>query len=371
MRVTEPYTIFLRTLPSGKKIYYYQFRYENGTRSPAYSCGTNKLSQAKRVCQRLYNQGQFKNNNEITFAVFSKGFFDDDSEFCEWRKLNDKQLSKSSLVAYRQALNLRLLPYFGKMKIKNITVGVVKDWILWTKDKYSPKTSNNAQSVLGFILKSAKEKNIIDSVPTESMSYRKVIRRKRQLLTVDELSKIYHSKLWNSETLQRSFLLSAITGMRIGEITGLQTYEVESDRLNVEHSLDPRFGLGETKTKNCRYVPIPKSLDLKKYCGKQFVFENKDGSPITRNVFYKKFITVCNELGIKTKERGITVHTLRNTFISYMRGSVYGERIDLKIKAVVGHSDKSMTDWYTYWTPEMFPEIYEIQEELYKKIIKN
>lgn len=53
MRITEPYTIFLRKLPSGKSVYYYQFRNENGVRSPAYSTGTNKLSQARRLCQKL------------------------------------------------------------------------------------------------------------------------------------------------------------------------------------------------------------------------------------------------------------------------------------------------------------------------------
>lgn len=75
MRVTEPYTIFPRTLPSGKTVYYYQFRDENGLRSCAYSTGTDKLSQAKRICQKLYNDGKFKKNSAMLFKSFSNGFF--------------------------------------------------------------------------------------------------------------------------------------------------------------------------------------------------------------------------------------------------------------------------------------------------------
>ena len=67
MRYTEPYTIFLRTLPSGKQIYYYQYRDENGLRSAAHSTGKTKLSQAKRFCQKLYNDGKFQKKHSNTF----------------------------------------------------------------------------------------------------------------------------------------------------------------------------------------------------------------------------------------------------------------------------------------------------------------
>ncbi len=72
LRVTEPYTIFQRTLPSGKKVYYYQFRLENGKRSPAYSTGQTKLSQAKRVCKRLYDSGKFLENSSLKFRKLAR-----------------------------------------------------------------------------------------------------------------------------------------------------------------------------------------------------------------------------------------------------------------------------------------------------------
>ena len=157
--------------------------------------------------------------------------------------------------------------------------------------------------------------------------------------------------------------------MRIGEVVGLQSFEVGEDRLNVEHSLHPLFGLGSTKTKTSRYVPIPPEMNLKSQCGSRWAFQKPDEErPVRAGYIYNRLMDICKELGINTKARGITVHSLRNMFISYMRGSSFGETIDLKIKAVVGHTDSTQTDWYTYWTPEMFPEIYKVQLKLYKQI---
>lgn len=59
MKVSEPYTIFPRTLTSGKIVYYYQYRMENGVRSSAKSTGCTTLASAKRYCNKLYNNGEF------------------------------------------------------------------------------------------------------------------------------------------------------------------------------------------------------------------------------------------------------------------------------------------------------------------------
>lgn len=280
------------------------------------------------------------------------------------------ELAKSTVASYRRLLSHQILPYFGKMEISKITVSTIKEWIVWLNESWSAKTSNNAQSVMNIILKSAKEKGLIRDVPSADLSFRKVRKKERVLLTVDELRKIYRSPLWNWECARRAFLVCAITGMRIGEVTGLQAVDVYEDRLNVRHSLHPLYGLGETKTRVCRYVPIPPQLKLREKCGKVWAFE-KPGrdKPCDEMYFYKRFVAVLDSLGIDRKGRGLTVHSLRNFFISYMRGSAFGESIDMKIKAVVGHADGTQTDWYTYWTPEMFPEIYQVQEKLYKEIV--
>ena len=369
MRVTEPYIIFPRTLKSGRKVYYYQFRYSDGSRSAAKSCGTSKLSEARRYCQRLYNEGVFNTGSSVLFREFSNGFFDEGSDFCRWSEVSGKNVSKITISSYKNLLKNQCIPYLGNIQLCKISTDVIKAWIVWMSERWSAKTGNNAQSVLNIILKSAKEKKLIQEVPSLGISFRTIKRKERQLLTVEELRQIYRSDLWKWESARRAFLVCSITGMRIGEVVGLQSFEVEDDRINVEHSIHPQFGLGPTKTRTCRFVPIPRIMNLKAQCGSKWAFQKPASEdPVLAQYIYKHFLKICANIGIDTKSRGITVHSLRNMFISYMRGSSFGSSIDLKIKAVVGHSDKTMTDWYTYWTPEMFPEIYEVQEDLYLKI---
>ncbi len=371
MRITEPYIIFPRKLKSGRVVYYYQFRDEEGKRSAAYSTGTDKLSQAKRICQKMYNQGQFVKHNGLTFKSFANGFFDDDSDWCKWRKVNDSTLAASTIHSYRQILQNRIMPYFENIELKKINTDIVKKWIVWLSEKASAKSTNNAQSVLNIILKSAKEKKLIKELPTAGLSFRKIKKKDRQLLSLTELNQIYHSPLWYSQSVKNAFLLCCLTGMRIGEVTGLQTVDISENYINVQHSLHPDFGLGQTKTRVCRYVPIPSELNLKSLCGEVWAFPRTDKKePVNEKTVYSNFTKICDSLNIERKERGITVHSLRNFFISYARGNTQGTDIEAKIKAVVGHADETQTDWYTYWTPDMFIEIYKLQSQLYKEITK-
>ena len=365
MRVSEPYTIFLRQLSSGKSVYYYQFRDEFGRRSTPKSTGCVKMSDAKRYCQNLFNNGLLKAESSIKFGKFSEGFFDDNSDFMKWKKVNNSKITQSTITSYRKLLRMQILPYFENITLNRIEPLTVKQWIVWMLSQWSMKTSNNAQSVFNIIMRGAYEKGLISSIPSSNLSFRTIDRKERILITCEELNKIYHSSLWCSETHRMVFLLASITGMRVGEICGLQKENVGANYLDVKHSYHIQFGLGDTKTKTSRYVPIPDGLSLlDSSSDSKWVFPRGE-KPINPKAVYKNFCKICDCMGIDRKSRGITFHTLRNFFTSYMLGMNVPKA---KVKAVIGHTDKDMTDWYTYWKPEMFPEVYEVQKELYEKI---
>ena len=365
MRVTEPYTIFPRVLKSGKTVYYYQFRDENGVRSSARSTGQTTISGARRVCNQLYNSGKFKQRSSLCFQNFSSGFFTKQSDFYKWKKVNNETLTDETLLAYNKFLRNQLLPYFGEMQLSEITKSAVKKWIVWASEKWSAKTVNNAQTVLNIILNQAVDKNIIPINPAHGLSFRKVTRKTRVLLTPQELRKIYHSKEWIRFSDKQLFLLQAITGLRIGEAIALQPLDIKTNFINVRHSYSNQFGLGETKTKLCRYVPIPEGFELPKK--DVFYFSDDNEVPTNIRTFHYHFTRVMESCGINVKERGLTTHTLRNFFISYLRSENVS---DAKIKAIVGHKSSDMTDWCTFWRADMFPEVYEAQEKLYRQIVE-
>lgn len=365
MRVTEPYIIFPRKLGSGRIVYYYQFRDSEGRRSSALSTGETSLSKAKRKIQRLYNEGLLSKESEsITFKAFSAHFFDKDAEYYTFQATTGKPIKDSTLDSYVKILNNQLLPFFERMELKSITKSTIKNWIIWANKTWASKTINNAHGVLNIIFESALDKELINRNPLSNLRFCPIQKKERNLLTVEELTQIYNYD-WSSSIQKQMFLMALLTGMRIGEISALKKSDVHKNFIDVKHTYSDRFGLGSTKTGENRKVPVINVFVSESKT--EWFFEGLSADkPMLSHAVYNAFTRICDKLGIKRIERGITIHSLRNFFISYLQQNNISES---KIKAVVGHKDKSnMTEHYTYWKPDMFPEVYSAQEKLYRQI---
>lgn len=366
MRVTEPYIIFPRKLQSGRVVYYYQFRYPDGRRSNALSTGETVLSKARRKIQQMYNSGAFDiQQKSIEFGVFTENFFAKNGQYYEYQSLTGKPPKDSTIASYVKILNNQLLPFFREKMIADISRDVIKEWVLWASRFWSAKTVNGAHGVLNIILESAVDKEIIQRNPLAGIKFRSVEKKQRELLTVEEISRIYNSGLWARESQRAMFLLAAITGMRIGEISALKKADFHDDYIDVTKTYSDRFGLGSTKTGENRKVPL-KGFVLPE-SSTEWAFEGVTADkPMLSHAVYNSFSRICDKLGIDRKTRGITIHSMRNFFISYLQGENVPQP---KIKAVAGHADKNnMTELYTYWNPEMFPEVYAAQKKLIEQI---
>lgn len=367
MRATEPYTIFQRTLLSGKKVYYFQYRDSNGHRSVPKSTGCTTLSSARRYCQQLYNNNLFTtSNNSITFKSFSNDFFSENSEFRQWKKANGRDLKPETVARYTSSLNKHILPYFADIKLKDITTDICKKWIIWASSQWTPHAVNNDQGVLNIILESAVDKELINKNPLRKLGMRKTEKKHRELLTIDELSALY-STSWPQEIEKKAFLLASITGMRIGEVIALQKTDISNNVINVTKDISDKFGLqNSNKTNLKRKVPIPTNF-LFPESNSIWVFDC-NGSPIKAHSIYNAFTRRCDKLLIDRKARGIDIHSLRDFFVTYLRNNGIQ---DAKIRAIVGHADKTMTDVYTHWDISMFSDVCKIQQELYNLITRS
>lgn len=365
MRITEPYTIFPRTLNSGKTVYYYQYRQQDGSRSTAKSTGQTTLAGAKRFCNKLYNSGEFEKTSSTRFSVYVADFFEKDKPFYQWKKVSKSNLTENTLDRYKQLLKYQLIPYFDNYQISNITRQTVKSWIVWASERWSDKTVNNAQTVLNHILNQAVEENIIKYNPANNLSFRETDKVERELLTFEEVYAIYHSDKWKDENRRLAFLLTVITGMRIGEVVCLRNEDIAENYINVRHNWVRKHGMSDCKTHLQRYVPKPTELILKSDNG-DFLFPSSNGQPFNISRMRDNLFRICVSLGIDYNGRNLNTHTLRNYFITYLQRENVSES---KIKAIVGHKDSTMTGLYTYWKPDMFPEVYEAQYKLYKGLV--
>lgn len=319
------------------------------------------------MCRKLYISGAFRNDSEVRFSAYTNDFFSEESRYYKWKVANKERVSMVTIHTYRRFLENQLLPYFSNMPMTKIKRSDIKEWVIWANGKWSPKTVNSAQTVLNIIFKQAVDEELIAANPCSNLAFRTIRKKCRELLTLDEVRAMYHSGKWWHDN-RTAFLLDVLTGLRISELVALRDENVHDGWIDVSHSYSPRFGLGPTKTRESRKVPIPDGLALP--IRKGFLFVTREGKnrgkPLSTSSFYDNTIEVYDFCGINYKERGLTVHTNRNFFNSYLESQNVPEP---KIRAVMGHKDASMTNLYTYWTPEMFPEIYQAQERLFKEIV--
>lgn len=365
MDLPDTIRIFPRTLQSRNVVYYYRYRYDDGRRSPAYSLRTSDPEKAVKNCKKLFESGKLYQHSNVSFKLYTKDFFSETGKYAKWKKASGNPVMANTLRQYISMLNNQLLPFFSDYSITKISVQAVKDWRIWADDQWASKTINDAQGVLSIILGQAVDENIISFSPTERVGYKKLNKNSKQLLTIPEMNTLYHMKWKDNQNL--AFLIACVTGMRIGEVCALKKSDLHGTYLDVVDSYNPTFGMGKTKTKACRKVPIPDGLaDKLSRISTEFLIPYKDGLPMHSNCILNSMKRRCGKIGIDVKARKITVHSLRNSFISHMIGRNFTKE---KVRAVVGHKDKDITDSYTYWSMDMLEDIRKEQNLMYNDIV--
>lgn len=384
MRITERFTLFRRTLPTGTRVLYYWVRDDYMRRTGPFSTGKklNGLTeiQIKRLENRtrlelleLYKAGKL-GNSSVSFKAYTNKFFDENSKFTKWKNIEGTRfrdgIAPATIASYKKILENQLNPFFAKKTLHKITVAIIKDWMIWSKEQWSNKTINNAKGVLSIILQQAKEEGVIAYNPCLELGKLKTDKVLRVLITEDEAAEIFKSVYWKRENVRVAAFTACITGMRIGEVLALTRDDVYENYLDVKHSFSSRFGIGLCKTGNCRKVPIPSDMATMLYdiAGSKYIFEQKtQEKPFHSKDVNQEYDIVLETLNIDKQERKLDIHSFRRFFISYLERENVPEP---KIRATVGHTEKTMTDLYTFWTPDMLQEVYAAQEKLYRKIIQ-
>lgn len=128
------------------------------------------------------------------------------------------------------------------------------------------------------------------------------------------------------------------TGMRIGELLGVKTEDVDLAQRIIH--------VRGTKTENAdRIVPIHRELApiLSKRLDGEHLIENANGKPIKYDQYKKHFFDPYMEsLGVSH-----TPHALRHTFVSLMDSCGVSSN-SVVLKRIVGHSNSNVTELYTH-----------------------
>lgn len=373
------YTIYPRKLKN-KTVYYYRTYTPDGSRTAGKSTGCKTKTEARNFCNNLLKEGKLYSGTEITFKAFSDNWF-------VWGKcayLKDRLASgtkkKQAITEgyakiLRNALRLYILPYFSKSKLKAITPAKIKAWRVWLQEekKIANSTINNASGALRIMTDWALNENLIMFDPFRSVKPLMTDDNAREAFTLEEGREILNNQ-WLCPMARLYSLTAAVTGMREAEIRAIRKETIHENYIDVTHQYSSK-GLVSIKTKEKRKVPISKKLfDLLQAERKEreFVFQIPgEKHPVSRHyIVYRLDKAMPKKIFEQKATRKLCFHSWRHFYNSFLRSE---NVTDAKIRAVMGHSSGkgTMTDEYTSWTPEMYPEVYAAHNKLIEYLLKS
>lgn len=317
----------------------------DGTRKYIYGKTKEELDQKVLEAQLQLRMGVDLKNHD-TFGEFTQ----------MWYNATKKgQIAPSSEVITKSRINNHLMPILAGMKLKKITpMNCQQVFTEMADNGMAEGTIRCIYQLLNEILDSAVDNGLIARNPAKSKSVRRGGRKteKRIALTPAQVQTMFEnieksSMTYRTKALAHDLAVVALgTGLRIGELLGLQwdCVDLESCEVEVRRNLvsvNGEYSLNDhTKTSSgIRTVPFSddvKEAFLRLLADKNgdFVFHNKKGGHILFQTSYRWFVGKAGE-GVQCSH-----HTFRHTCIT----NWFDVGLDVKeVQYLAGHADPTIT----------------------------
>ncbi len=365
--------------------YWYYRTFDDSGKEISRSTGQTSKGAAINWLNEQVQKGNIVAGNNLTFGKYASNWWIwDKCNYIKAKLLRGSRISRNYADAQRSYLEHHILPYFGNIKLTKIKTKDIETWLLNLKNNtsLSPTTINHCLRVLKIMLKEAKRLGYISVDPSKGVSQLGENPKKRGILYIKEVRALFDKKdinrIWNDDLRHYTLnMLAASTGLRMGEAQALQRQDVFENYIVINKTWRRKHGLyNEAKWGSNRKVPIPSKTSkyLKKLLSQSpykepedLVFYSKDRhTPIDNKTILVKFYSALEKIGIaeeKRKKRGITFHSWRHFFNTYVRSRGIP---DSKIQGVTGHKTIQMTNHYTDFALEDYKDINLLQEELFK-----
>lgn len=352
-----------KKLPKGisfvpkRSLYRWRFRYD-GKDYVGY-CKTLKQAE-KELSDKRYEveHGMYCKEESITF----------DKWFNTWIDTYKTNCKESTLHQYKETYKRYIEPEFGKRKLKLLRPEHLQTFANKMAGKYSATVFRECNFLLYDAMQQAVKNRIINRNPMEYVTMPKTKERKKKgALSADQ----QQAFLKEAESCEyyRLFKLSTLTGMRIGEIIGLQWSDVDfkNREIHVTHTMSyiPKKGqyLDKPKSKaSLRTIPMIESaytllskqrkdqmklmLQLGQYWAPatgmgNLVFTSKNGTGIYDTNIRTAMRRICDKLNDQGIDRyNCTFHTLRHCFATRC---IENGMEPKTLQTILGHTTLAMT----------------------------
>lgn len=292
---------------TGKWLIQYRYTDWQGNRKKSTKRGFDTKREAEEwLRQFLVNQ---QANFKICFADFLKIYYAD----------METRLRENTMRTKKYIIDLKVLPYFGKLKINEIKVPDIRRWQNeLIQQGYSATYLKTINNQLATIFNYAVKYYDLPNNPCRKAgSIGKSKADEMQFWTHEEFSSFIDS-IMNKHQSYMAFMTLYWTGMRLGELLALTIGDVDFEKCTISISksyqrLSGKDIITEPKTpKSKRIITIPQflAIDLQDYIRGIYEPESNDRLfPITKYYLEHEMQRGIKESGVKH----IRIHDLRHS----------------------------------------------------------
>lgn len=282
------------------------------------------------------------------------------------------KMAHSTYVRYEGIAEKHLKPALGHRKVKDITRAEVRRLYADKSATLSPRSVDYIHVTLQKALSQAVRDDLIPRNVAEGERPRTTRERgpeKIKALSPDQVRALLSAAGNPGERNEALYIVAVNTGLRQGELLGLQWEDVDLDstkrKLSVRRSLKVgasglTFGSPKNKASR-RVVPLNPSavaaLRAHKACQNEerlarsgwqdqgLVFPNRVGGPTDHNNFYhREYKPLLKRAGLAAE--GFTFHALRHTFATALFSAGRHPKV---VQSLLGHSSITQTmDTYSH-----------------------
>lgn len=264
-------------------------------------------------------------------------------DFLEYLKY-ERRVSVNTVDSYGE--NLLLLKNYTNKDLISLKKEDIKDFL--DNVEATARTKAHYLTVFNSFYKYLVFMDKIKSNPCDGIKAPKLEKKLPTYLTNEEIAKLFNIRLTKPVDYRNKAILEVMyaTGARISEVINL-----ELNQIDFEECIIRVVGKGKKE----RIIPLDdvaiEALDnyinnyrpfLIKNETRNYVFLNKNGEKISRQMIFKILKNLANKVGI-TKE--ISPHTLRHSFASNLLNNGADLRV---IQELLGHENLETTEIYSH-----------------------
>ena len=274
-------------------------------------------------------------------------------EFIEtrWKAYTVTEKHQISTLDMRNSfIQIHLLPFFGKMKMREVQPTHISDFLDSKQGKYSGSTMRALYSVIHLLFEIAEQFDLVDKSPVRPKRHRpKLIKVQKPTLSAKQIQEVLSNLPDEQDRL--FVLLLSVTGMRVREAMALRwmDFNAQGCELAICHTLYKgklKIPKTEASADSMKLHPSMAALlvthrEMSSFqSGKDFIFCRLDGQPLDYMASLRRLRKSMKDCKI-TRERGKHgFHIFRHSAGTLL----YEKSRDLKlVQGTLRHSDISTT----------------------------